>query len=296
MNNNFRGIFNVTLTAFKENETIDEEKTKAHIDRVINAGVHGIIVGGSTAEFAGLSDEEREYLLEFCIKHVKGKVPVIAGTMAPSTKETIRWTKLAKDLGAEGCMIVNPYYGSISDESLYQHFKTVAESVDIPIMPYNNTDTSGNDISPEVLIRLNKDIKNINYVKECVDTRRVQDIIKGTKGKMNVFLGVDDLTFQGLLLGAKGVVSGGSNIVPEIVVKIYKLLIEEKDIDAARELWYRYLPIANLAETPKTWVANLKAGCELMGDPVGKPRRPVLPASDEMKKKILNILKDLNVL
>jgi 4-hydroxy-tetrahydrodipicolinate synthase len=296
MKEDFKGIYCVSVTAFKDDESIDEERTKAHLDRVINAGVHGVIIGGSTGEFAYLSEKEREHLLEFGIKYVKGRVPVIAGTMAPSTKETIRWSKFAKDLGADGLMIVNPYYGSITDEALYQHFKAIAESVDLPIMPYNNTDTSGNDLIPEIAIKLAKDLENINYVKECVDTRRVQEIIRGSKGKMNVFMGVDDLTFQGLLLGAKGVVSGGSNIVPEIVVKLYKLIVEDKEIDAARELWYKYLPIANLVETPKIWVANIKAGCELMGDPVGKPRKPVLPASDEMKKRILNILKDLEAI
>ena len=296
MNKDFKGVYCVTVTAFKEDESIDEKRTKNHIDRMINAGVHGIIIGGSTGEFALLSEKEREYLLEFGIKYVKGRVPVIAGTMAPSTKETIRWSKFAKDLGADGLMIVNPYYGSITDEALYQHFKAIAESVDLPVMPYNNVDTSGNDLIPEIVIKLAKNLDNINYVKECIDTRRIQEIIRGSKGRMNAFMGVDDLTFQGLLLGAKGVVSGGSNILPEMVVKLYKLIVEEKDIDAARELWYKYLPIANLVETPKVWIANIKAGCELMGDPVGKPRKPVLPASDEMKKRILNILKDLKAI
>jgi 4-hydroxy-tetrahydrodipicolinate synthase len=94
-------------------------------------------------------------------------------------------------------------------------------------------------------------------------------------------------------LGAKGVVSGGLNIVPEIVVNLYKIVVVEKDINTARELWYKYLPIANLVETPKIWFANIKAGCELMGDHAGNLRKVVLPASEEMKKKILNILKGL---
>jgi 4-hydroxy-tetrahydrodipicolinate synthase len=111
--------------------------------------------------------------------------------MAPSTKETIRWSKFAKDLRADGLMIVNSYYGSITDEDLYQHFKAIAESLDLPVIPYNNLNTSGNNLIPEIVIRLTKDLENINYLKECIDTRRIQEIIRGTKGKMNVFMGGD---------------------------------------------------------------------------------------------------------
>jgi 4-hydroxy-tetrahydrodipicolinate synthase len=88
-------------------------------------------------------------------------------------------------------MIVNSYYGSITDEDLYQHFKAIAESLDLPVIPYNNLNTSGNNLIPEIVIRLTKDLENINYLKECIDTRRIQEIIRGTKGKMNVFMGGD---------------------------------------------------------------------------------------------------------
>ena len=293
MQKEFKGVFCVSVTAFKADGNIDEKRTKAHLDRVIEAGVHGVIIGGSTGEFASLSEKEREFLLEFGIKHVKGRVPVLAGTMAPSTKETIRWCKFAKDVGADGAMIVNPYYGAITDESLYHHFKTVAKSIDLPIMPYNNNDTSGNDLTPEIAVRLAEECNNIRYIKACVDTRRIQTLINDSKGKINVFMGVDDLSFQGFLLGAKGVVSGGSNIAPKSAVKLYDLIVKEKDIDSARELWYKYVPLATLVEAPKIWIPNIKAGCEIMGDLVGDPREPLLPATNEMKQKLHKILENL---
>lgn len=293
MKEDFKGVYCVSVTAFKDDESIDEERTKAHLDRVIDAGVHGVIIGGSTGEFASLSEKEREHLLEFGIAHVKGRVPVLVGTMAPSTKETIRWCKFAKDAGADGLMIVNPYYGAITDESLYQHFKTVAKSIDLPIMPYNNNDTSGNDLVPEIAIKLAENCSNIRYVKACVDTRRIQTIINGSKGKIKVFMGVDDLSFQGFLLGATGVVSGGSNIAPKSAVKIYNLIVKDKDIDSARELWYKYVPLATLVEAPKTWISTIKAGCEIMGDPVGNPRKPLMPATKEIKQELRNILENL---
>jgi len=291
----FEGVYCVSVTAFKEDESLDEERTTAHLDRVIKAGVDGVIIGGSTGEFAGLSEKERERLLRVGIEHVKGKVPVLAGGMAPSTRETIRWCRFAEDAGADGLMIVSPYYGVLTDEGLYQHFKAVSEAVHIPIMPYNNVETSGNDLNPDLLVRLTENCKNIQYIKECVDTRRIQNIIHGTKGKMKVFTGVDDLLFPGFLLGAVGVVSGAANIAPAIAAKLHRFL-KEKNIEEARDLWYKYLPLANLAETSKLWISYIKAGCEMVGDPVGKPRRPLMSASEEMKQKLRRVLKDLELI
>lgn len=292
INKKFEGIYVVLVTPFKEDESLDEERLRAHADRVIEEGVDGVIVGGSTGEFASLSEEERKTLIKLVIEHVNGRVPVLAGGMAPSTKETIRWCKFAEDAGADGLMIVSPYYGAQTDEALYQHFKKVAESVNIPIMPYNNTDTSGNDLVPDIIIRLVKEGK-INYLKECVDTRRMQIIKEACGDKINIFTGVDDLIFQGFVLGAAGCVSGGANVVPRVVKKLYNLIVKENDIRAARELWYKYVPLAALFEAPKVWLPNIKAACEIVGDPVGRCRKPLLPISEEKKRGIRNLLENL---
>ena len=292
INKKFEGIYVVLVTPFKEDESLDEERLRTHADRVIEEGVDGVIVGGSTGEFASLSEEERKTLIKLVIEHVNGRVPVLAGGMAPSTKETIRWCKFAEDAGADGLMIVSPYYGAQTDEALYQHFKKVAESVNIPIMPYNNTDTSGNDLVPDIIIRLVKEGK-VNYLKECVDTRRMQIIKEACGDKINIFTGVDDLIFQGFVLGAAGCVSGGANVVPRVVKKLYNLIVKENDIRAARELWYKYVPLAALFEAPKVWLPNIKAACEIVGDPVGRCRKPLLPISEEKKKGIRNLLENL---
>lgn len=290
-----QGVYCVLVTPFKDDESIDEDRLRSHINRVIENGVDGVIIGGSTGEFASLSEEERKRLIEVGIKDVNGRVPIVVGTMAPSTKETIRWSKFAEDLGAAGLLIVNPYYGSITDEALYQHFKRVAEAVNIPVMPYNNTDTSGNDLKPEIINRL-VDEGKINYVKACVDTRRMQDIIGPCGGKINVFTGVDDLLFQCFTLGGTGCVSGASNVVPRIIKKLYNLIVKENNIKAARDLWFKLVPLVTLFETAKVWIPNIKAACEIIGDPVGPPRRPLLPASDETKQELRRLLKDVGAL
>lgn len=291
-----RGNFPVLVTPFKEDESIiDEKRLRSHIDRLIEEGVNGLVASGSTAEFASLSREERERIIRITIEHVDGRVPVIVGGMAPSTWETIRWCKFAEDLGAVGVMVVSPYYGAQTDEALYQHFKTVAESVSIPVMPYNNIDTSGNDLVPDIMIRLVKEDK-IHYMKACVDTRRIQ-IIKGACGdEINIFTGVDDLMFQAFALGAVGCVSGGSNVIPWVVNKLWSLLVENNDLKAAREPWYKYEPLATIFETSKTWLPDLKAACAMVGDPVGNCRRPFLPTSEEKKKEIRGLLENLGAL
>jgi len=271
----FEGVYAVLVTPFEEDESLDEGRVRTHVDRVIEEGVDGVVVGGSNGEFASLSEEERKTLIKLVIDHVNGRVPVIAGGMAPSTKETIRWCKFAEDCGAAGLMVVSPYYGSLTDEALYKHFYEVAKSVNIPVMPYNNTDTSGNDLAPNIIIRLVKEGK-INYLKECVDTRRIQIIKEACRDEINIFVGVDDLLFQAFLLGCRGCVSGGANVVPKVVKRLYDLIVKENDIEAARELWYRYVPFAALCEAPKVWVSNIKGACEIVGDPVGRCRRPLL--------------------
>jgi len=291
----FEGVYCVLVTPFTEDEFLDEGRLRSHIDRVIENGVDGVIISGSTGEFASLSEEERKRLIELGIEHVNGRVPVIVGSMAPSTRETIRWSKFAEGLGADGLLVVNPYYGSITDEALYQHYKAVAEAVNIPIMPYNNTDTSGNDLKPEIVNRL-VDEGKIAYVKACVDSRRMQSIIGHCGDKINLFTGVDDLLFQCFTLGGVGCVSGTSNVAPGVVKKLYDLIVKENNIKAARELWYKFIPLAALFETPRVWIPNIKAGCEIVGDPVGPPRRPLLPASDRDKEDIRRLLKNIGAL
>jgi len=291
----FQGVYVVLVTPFKEDESINEAGLRDHVDKMIEGGVDGIIVGGSTSEFASLSEKERQNLVEIVIDHVNKRVPVIVGAMAPSTRETIRWSQFAEKLGADGLMIVSPYYGSQTNEALYEHFRKVADSVTIPIMPYNNTDTSGNDLIPEIVSRLVEDGK-IKYLKECVDTRRIQVIKEKCGDKIRIFSGVDDLLFQAFLLGCEGCVSGGANVVPEVVKKLYTLVRIEKNIEAARDLYYKYVPLASFFEAPKVWLSNLKAACEIVGNPVGSPRPPLLPATEETREELKKLLKNIGEL
>lgn len=289
----FKGIYSVLLTAFKdEDKSFDEDRMRSHIDRVIEKGVDGIIPSGSTGEFASLTEDERKKVIEVTIDQVNGRVPVVVGTAAPSTKETIKWTKFAEDAGADGAMVVPPYYGKQTDEALYQHYARVANATEMDVMIYNNVGASGNDVKPKLACRLGE-IDNINYVKTTVSARRMQDIIQLCPDKMKVFTGVDDLLFECFMLGGVGAVSGASNSFPTATKKLYDLIWEEKDFEGARKLWYKFLPIARLCEIPAVWIQYNRRFCELVGDPMGPPREPLLPIPEEENQKLRKLIENL---
>ena len=177
---NLKGTMVVMVTPFTEDEQIDEQGFRRNIDWYISEGVHGLICNGSTSEFANMSREELYRCLDITLDQTDGQLPIMAGTAANTTKDTIELTQNAQKAGADAAMIVNPFYGLPDQEELYQHFKTIADNTDIPIMLYNNPWFSGVDMQPETIARLAADSKNIKYIKESTaDVRRVHEIRKG---------------------------------------------------------------------------------------------------------------------
>jgi len=290
----FKGILPPLITPMKRHYEVDEESLRKIIDFCIEGGVHGIIPTGSTGEFARLSVEERKRVVEVTIDAANGRVPVIVGTASPSTDLTIELSRHAQDAGAEGLQVVAPYYGKPTTEELFEHFKAIAEAVDIPIFVYNNPWTSGVDITPPLLARLAK-IDNIRYVKECSgDTRRVSQIIRLTDGKMTVLVGSDDNMLDAFLLGDKAWVSGIAKFIPEPCVKLYELCVEKEDFKSARELYYRMIPLGELVESSGKFVQYIKAGVELVGLQAGPPRRPLLTISQEERQVLERLVGSLN--
>lgn len=285
----WRGVFAVMLTPFQADESLDEQTLRSHIDFLIEEGVHGIIATGSTGEFASLSDEERRRVVDITIAHARGRVPVLVGSAANSTQHTIMYSQYAERAGADGLMIVAPYYCHPSERELYEHYKAVAESVHIPIMIYNNPVTSGVDMKPELLARL-AEIDNLCYVKEASgDIKRVGQIKRLCGDKMSVFVGCDNVMFECWLMGAEGWVSGSANICPARCVELYELTVKG-EIERARALYYRMLPLGDMLDLEGSFVQYLKAGAELLGWPLGKPRRPLLPPLEKDLRRLKKAL------
>jgi len=200
----FEGTFVVIVTPFTKEDEVDLDSLGSNLEFYLKNGVHGVAVGGSTGEFSALTLEEHKKIIKKTVEVVNNRVPVIAGTAACSTKRVIELNQYAKDVGADGSLIVPPFYSKIKDDEIYHHFKKIAESVELPIMIYNNPFTCKIDMSPEFLAKLAK-IKNIDYVKESSgDIARVWRIRKLTDDSMTVFCGADNLALEQFVRKSKG--------------------------------------------------------------------------------------------
>jgi len=289
----FEGTFVVAVTPLTFNEELDLEALETNVEYYIENGVHGVIVGGSTGEFASLSLQEHKKIIRTVVDKVDGRVPVIAGTGACSTRRVIELTKYSEDVGADGCMIIPPFYTKPDEEELYKHFEKIAETVDFPIMLYNNPWTSKVDMQPDFIAKL-AEIDNIRYVKESSgDITRVWKIINITEGKMTVFCGADNLALESFLMGAKGWACVAANMFPKHTSRLYELACKEKHIKEARSLYFQLLPLLNFLEETGKFIQLSKAGVEMLGRKAGPPRKPLMPLKKDEKKKLKELIEKI---
>jgi 4-hydroxy-tetrahydrodipicolinate synthase len=209
----FKGAIVAIVTPFK-NDQVDERALRELIEFQISNGTDGIVPCGTTGESATLSHEEHDRVIEITIDAVKKRVPVIAGTGSNNTTEALRLTKHAYEAGADGALIVCPYYNRPTQEGLYQHFRTIAESVPIPILPYNIPGRTGVNLMPEIVAKLAK-IKNIVGIKEASGSiTQMSDIINICDNDFAVLSGDDIFTLPLMAMGGAGVISTVSNVAP----------------------------------------------------------------------------------
>lgn len=291
----FEGAYPVLITPMTEDQEIDEKGLIDNIEWYISENTPGICVIGSTGEFASLTKEERLRVAEITVKQVKGRIKCIVGTASESTKETIFYTKHAKDIGADGVLIINSYYCLPNEEEAYQHYKAISDSVDIPIMLYNNPAHSGIDMKPELINRI-CNLKNIDYVKDATgDLRRVTDMRRLSDGKINIFCGGDDLALENFILGAVGWISVSANIIPRKAQQLYEL-VKENRLEDAKKLYNEIYPLLDLMENSGKPAQMVKTCLDLMGHSGGPGRLPRLPINDEEKENLLKILNGLGLL
>ena len=284
------GVYVVVCTPFTADDAVDEGTLRRHIRFLLESGVHGVIPTGSTSEFASLSEGERKRIVDITLDEVDGRVPVVAGAAAVSTRDTIMYSQYAESAGADGVMIVPPYYCHPTERELVQHYQAVAESIHLPIMLYNNPWTSGVDMLPTLVARL-AEIENVSYVKESSgDMRRVSEIMRLCGDRMTVFCGADNLALEMLAVGVQGWVAAPANAIPRQCVQLYELVAVKKDLEQARELYLKMLPYFTALESGQ-FVQYVKASLEILGKPIGAPRRPLLRPAEEDYRKLEEILR-----
>ena len=285
MSEPFHGVLPALITPFtKDGDAIDTDALRALVERLIGAGVGGLVPGGSTGEFTTLTNAERRELIEVTIEAAAGRVPVVAGTGALSTRETVELSIHAEQAGAAAVMIIPPFYDAPSWNELQAHFTAVADAISIPIMYYNMPGVSGVTLSAQQMREL-----PITCLKDTSgDATAATELIQ-TDGP-TLLNGYDTQTFHALAAGVEAVVWGTASIVPEQCVELHRLLIDDIDLPAARELWTRIWPLCHFLET-HSYSAAVKTACRLVGGTTGPVRAPLLEL-DETAASELSALVD----
>jgi len=302
MEKKFQGVYAVLCTPFTQDdkhalsvvEGIDEMTLRKHLRFLLDEGkVHGIIPTGSTGEFAALREEERLSVAEITVDEVKGKVPVVVGTASVSTRKTIEYSQFAQNAGADGVMVVPPYYCHPNDKEIFSHYKALSENIDIPIVIYNNPSTSGVDMQPSLVARL-AEFDRISYIKESSgDMTRVAQLMRLCGDKINIFCGCDTLAMEMFAIGVTGWIAPAANMLPQLCVELFELAAVQKDIDKAKKLYFRLLPLLTMFESTGQYVQLTKAGMDILGRPVGIPRLPLQPPTEQARQKLNEILDSL---
>jgi len=271
----FRGTYTVLITPFTaDGKSVDVPALKTLVNWQIEQGIHGLIPLGSTGEFLSMTREERQLVTDTSVKTAAGRVPVLIGTGAEWTDECVALSKEAQELGADGVMIIPPYYSCPTEDELFEHYRRVGEAIGVPIMVYNNPATANVDLTPGIVARLSR-IDNCRYIKEStLEVTRVRDIIELCGDRMTVFAGI--LGYESFWLGAQGWVAVCSNLIPAMSARLFELVADEKDVDQALALYKKMLPIVKWVGGHR-YVAASKDALSMMGLPVGTPRPPRLP-------------------
>lgn len=272
------GVFAAMVTPMTADEEIDFSKLAELADRLIRHGVHGLVPLGSTGEYYALSADERERVLRTTLEAAAGRVPVVAGTNAGSTREVVAYSTQAEQLGCAGIMLAAPYYSLPGPEELFAHFKAVNDVIGVPIIVYNYPGRTGVDITPELLERL-AELRNVRYVKESTgEMPRMTKLLRRCGDRLGVFCGCDTIALESLMVGAIGWIGGVVNVLPACHVELYERAVRKKEYGAARDLFFEMLPVLELMEGGGKYTQWVKAACGLMGYDLGPPRRPLGPA------------------
>lgn len=288
------GIIPAMVTPLDRNEEIDEAGIRGIINYLIDSGVHGIFVCGSQGESYALTDDEKKRVIEISVDEVNGRVPVYAGTGAVTTKMTIELSRYAVDVGADAVTIVTPYFIKPSQDELYMHYKRIAESVDSPILIYNNPGRTNVNLEAETVKKL-AEIDNIVGIKDSSgDLTLTAQYIMKCPDEFAVLAGRDSLILATLLYGGKGAVAATANVAPRLVVGIYESFIKG-DLEKARELQFKILPL-RLAFNLGTFPVVVKEAMNIMKKPSGPAKSPVSPLPEEKKRKLKLLLEELNLI
>ena len=291
----FTGAGVAIVTPFHENGAVNYEKFAALLEFQIENGTDAIIVCGTTGEASTLSHEEHLEVIKYCVEKVAGRVPVIAGTGSNCTETAVYLSQEAEKYGVDGLLVVTPYYNKATQNGLYEHFKMIAESVNVPIILYNVPGRTGCNLLPATVVRLCKDVKNIVGVKEASgNISQVAKLMSLADGSVDVYSGNDDQIVPLLSLGGKGVISVLSNVAPkqthDICAKYF-----EGDVAGSCKEQLRAIELCDALFCEVNPIPVKKA-LNLMGMEAGPMRRPLSEMEPENTAKLEKAMKNYGIL
>lgn len=290
----FSGALTALVTPFK-NEALDEEAYRNFIEFQITEGIHGLVPCGTTGESATLSHEEHERVIEICIDQAKGRVPVLAGAGSNNTAEAIRLTRFAQKSGANGALLITPYYNKPTQEGLYRHYKAIAEAVEMPLVPYNVPGRTGCNLLPETLARLAKEFSHIVGVKEATgDMAQGSKALSSCPAGFSVLSGDDFTALPLMALGGKGVISVTSNIVPGRMAAMCNAF-NKGDIAGAARIHHELFPLHEAMFFESNPIPA-KTALNLMGKMEAELRLPLCPMGAAAKEKLQGVLRQLKLI
>lgn len=290
-----KGIIAAIVTPFGDNEDVDYEGLKTLTRYLVDGRVDAIMPVGGAGEFPHLDSEEKRLVIKTISEEVKGTIPVIAGTAACSTRESLHLMRDAKQGGADAAIMVPPYYFGLDDKALFIHFQTLAEANVLPVVVYNNPLYTGNQMSPALLAEL-MDVKNIIGIKQSnADMGQLVEVIRLVKKDSSICTGVDSQFFPALMVGAKGVYSTAGGVVPKQMKAIYDLFGGGR-FEEARELHLKIQELNRFLEYDPGYVSPAKEALRMLGLPAGPVRRPMPELNEEQKEGLKRSLKNIGAL
>jgi len=289
-----KGIIASIVTPFSENEEVNYFGLKTITEYLLVGGIDAILTTGGTGEFPHLTREEKSGVIKAVVEVCKGRVPIIAGTAACSTRECLQLMEDARKNGADATIMVPPYYFILNDDAVFEHFQILAQANILPVVIYNNPLYTGNPMSPAFITRL-LEIKNVIGLKQsCVDMGQLVEIIRMAKKETSICTGIDSQFYPALTVGAVGVYSTAGGIFPKLMKQIYELFLQGL-FEKARDLHIK-LQVANrFLEYDPGYVSPAKEALNMLGLPAGVVRRPMPNLTQVQRESLREALKAIGL-
>jgi len=285
----WQGVFPAATTAFRKDQAVDLAATARHLDRLVRAGVHGLVVLGTVGEIHSLEMDEKRDVLKAAVKAVAGRVPVLAGVAQNTTAQACRFARDAERLGADGLMVLPAMVYKADARETVAHFRTVARASGLPVLCYNNPPSYGVDLTPEMFEELASE-KTLVAIKESSDNpRRLTDLVNLLGDRYLLFSGVDDLLLESVVLGARGWISGLVNAFPEESLLLWDLATQGC-YDQALTIYRWFTPLLHLDTHPKL-VQYIKLAMAETGSGTETTRAPRLPLEGAERERILRVIR-----